>query len=90
MPTRNKVSSGHERVMKIVHEVKDILWRSGRISLELYKIMIPIIIAVKILQELGLIAWLALPLAPIMQLVGLPGRWGWSGPRRWSTTSTGA
>ncbi len=62
--------------MKIVHEVKDILWRSGRISLELYKIMIPIIIAVKILQELGLIAWLALPLAPIMQLVGLPGEMG--------------
>jgi spore maturation protein SpmB len=62
--------------MKIVHEAKDILWRSGRISLELYKIMIPIIIAVKILQELGLIAWLALPLAPIMQLVGLPGEMG--------------
>lgn len=62
--------------MTIVHEAKDILWRSGRISLELYKIMIPIIIAVKILQELGLIAWLALPLAPVMHLVGLPGEMG--------------
>ena len=62
--------------MNIVHEAKDILWRSGRISLELYKIMIPIIIVVKILQELGLIAWLALPLAPIMHLVGLPGEMG--------------
>jgi len=62
--------------MNIFHEAKDILWRSGRISLELYKIMIPIIIAVKILQELGLIAWLALPLAPIMHLVGLPGEMG--------------
>lgn len=69
-------SPEQEKAMTIVHEAKDILWRSGRISLELYKIMIPIIIAVKILQELGLIAWLALPLAPVMHLVGLPGEMG--------------
>jgi hypothetical protein len=62
--------------MDIFQETKGILWRSGRISLELYKIMIPIIIAVKILQDLGLIAWLALPLAPVMHLVGLPGEMG--------------
>lgn len=62
--------------MTIVHEARDILLRSGRISLELYKIMIPIIIAVKILQELGLIAWLALPLAPVMHLVDLPPEMG--------------
>ncbi|MGE4441977.1 MAG: nucleoside recognition domain-containing protein [Desulfomicrobium sp.] len=62
--------------MNILQEAKGILWRSGRISLELYKIMIPIIIAVKILQDLGLIAWLALPLAPVMHLVGLPGEMG--------------
>lgn len=62
--------------MNILHEARDILWRSGRISLELYKIMIPIIIAVKILQELGLIAWLALPLAPVMHLVDLPPEMG--------------
>jgi len=70
------LSPGHKKAMNIIHEAKDILWRSGRISLELYKIMIPIIIAVKILQELGLIAWLALPLAPVMHLVGLPGEMG--------------
>jgi len=62
--------------MNIIQETKGVLWRSGRISLELYKIMIPIIIAVKILQDLGLIAWLALPLAPVMQLVGLPPEMG--------------
>jgi spore maturation protein SpmB len=62
--------------MNILQETKGILWRSGRISLELYKIMIPIIIVVKILQELGLIVWLAKPLAPVMQLVGLPGEMG--------------
>ena len=62
--------------MNILEETKDILRRSGRISLELYKIMIPIIIAVKIMQELGLIAWLALPLAPVMHVVGLPPEMG--------------
>ena len=62
--------------MNILHEAKDILQRSGRISLELYKIMIPIIIVVKVLQELGLIVWLARPLAPVMHLVGLPGEMG--------------
>ncbi|UTF50054.1 hypothetical protein NLA06_16070 [Desulfomicrobium sp. ZS1] len=62
--------------MNILQETKDILQRSGRISLELYKIMIPIIIVVKVLQELGLIVWLARPLAPVMHLVGLPGEMG--------------
>ena len=62
--------------MNILEETKGILRRSGRISLELYKIMIPIIIAVKIMQELGLIAWLALPLAPVMHVVGLPPEMG--------------
>mgnify|MGYP006975368253 FL=1 len=60
----------------MISEVKEILRRSTRISLELYKIMVPIIICVKLLQELGLISWLALPLAPVMKLVGLPGEMG--------------
>ena len=62
--------------MNILQETKSVLWRSGRISLELYKIMVPIIIVVKILQELGLVVWLARPLAPVMQMVGLPGEMG--------------
>ena len=62
--------------MSILQETKDILQRSGRISLELYKIMVPIIIVVKVLQELGLIVWLARPLAPVMHVVGLPGEMG--------------
>lgn len=62
--------------MNILSESREILRRSVRISLELYKIMIPIIIGVKILQDLGLISWLALPLSPVMELVGLPGEMG--------------
>jgi hypothetical protein len=42
------------------------------ICYDLFKIMIPILIAVKILKELGWIVYLAKPLAPLMGLVGLP------------------
>lgn len=62
--------------MNLIAEVKNTCLRSVRISVELYKIMIPILIAVKVLQELDLIAWLAVPLAPVMELVGLPGEMG--------------
>ena len=41
-------------------------------SLALFKVMIPIIILVKLLKEFGLIAPLAAPLGPVMELVGLP------------------
>ncbi|NCD25672.1 MAG: hypothetical protein EOL86_08790 [Deltaproteobacteria bacterium] len=62
--------------MNIIASIRGVLHRSARISLELYKIMIPILIVVKILQELDLIAWVALPLGPVMELVGLPGEMG--------------
>lgn len=45
-------------------------------SLELFKVMIPILVLVKTLQELGLIKYVALPLEPIMGLVGLPAEMG--------------
>lgn len=47
-----------------------------RTSMELFKIMVPVILAVKLLKELGCIAWLALPLEPVMELVGLPAQTG--------------
>ena len=62
--------------MNFLEESRDLLRRSVSITLALYRIMIPIIIGVKILQELELISWLALPLAPVMHLVGLPGEMG--------------
>ena len=43
-----------------------------RICLDLFKVMVPILIGVKILKEVGWIAYLAKPLAPLMSLVGLP------------------
>lgn len=45
-------------------------------SLILFKVMVPIIIAVKVLNEFDLVKYLALPLEPFMGLVGLPGEMG--------------
>ncbi len=43
-----------------------------RINTSLFKVMIPAVIIVKILEELGAVKYLSLFLAPLMQLVGLP------------------
>jgi hypothetical protein len=52
------------------------------ISFNLYKLMIPIIIIVKIIQELGGIKYIAMALEPFMELVGLPASMGLV----WATT----
>ena len=53
-----------------------VLREAGEVSLRLFRIMVPILAGVKILQELGAVSYLALPLKPLMQLVGLPGEMG--------------
>jgi len=60
----------------LLHPTLDTIKDATRISLDLFKIMIPVVIAVKILQEFNLVGYLAAPLAPIMKLVGLPGEMG--------------
>ncbi|MDR3043167.1 MAG: hypothetical protein LBU75_02760 [Desulfovibrio sp.] len=53
-----------------------------QVWLTLVKVMVPIIIVVKVLTELDLVRYLALPLSPIMGLVGLPADLGLS----WATS----
>ncbi|MBU4191203.1 MAG: hypothetical protein KKD85_02575 [Proteobacteria bacterium] len=60
----------------LITPTKDLLRDAFSASYEMFKVMIPVIIVVKLLQELGLIAWLAWPLKPIMGLVGLPAEMG--------------
>lgn len=57
-------------------EIRQLICEVNQIAFTLFKIMIPILIAVKILQDFGIIKWLSLPLEPIMQLVGLPASMG--------------
>lgn len=52
-------------------------WRDGHhVALGLFRFLIPLVLAVKILTELGAIRYLALPLRPLMELVGLPAELG--------------
>jgi len=56
--------------------IGSVLRDSLRISLPLFKIMIPVLIFVRIVRELGWIEYLALPLEHLMRLVGLPAEMG--------------
>ena len=55
--------------------LKQIREASG-VSFILFRIMVPVVIAVKILGELGLVKYIAAVFAPVMSLVGLPGEMG--------------
>ncbi len=46
------------------------------VSYALFRIMIPVLILVKVLKELGLIRYMAVPLEPVMGIVGLPAEMG--------------
>lgn len=61
---------------KFIGLITNLVKEAVSASMELFKVMIPILILVKILQELGLIQYLAWPLKPIMGLVGLPAEMG--------------
>jgi len=60
----------------------DLLKETRRISFHLFKIMVPVVIGVKILQELGAVELLGSLLSPLMTVVGLPGSMGLV----WATT----
>ena len=61
---------------RLVNEIRKTPAEAVQVSFSLFKIMIPIILGVKLLQELGLVAYLAMPLSPVMDLMGLPGEMG--------------
>lgn len=58
--------------MKIKIFIRDIFKESYDVSFTLFKLMIPVVILVKVLQELGLIQYFGTFLEPLMGLVGLP------------------
>ncbi len=62
--------------MDVAQSLLRLLRDSCRASFSLFKVMVPIMIAVKIFKELGLISYLAIPLAPAMELMGLPAEAG--------------
>lgn len=61
---------------KAVRFVKDIFFDAARSSLVLFKVMIPVSIIVKVLQEFDVIVVIGKVLSPLMLIVGLPGEMG--------------
>ena len=57
-------------------KARDFLRESVSVAFPLFRIMIPMIIVVKILKEIGAIDILGQSLAPVMGVVGLPGSMG--------------
>ncbi|MCL2435861.1 MAG: hypothetical protein FWD09_06975 [Lentimicrobiaceae bacterium] len=62
--------------MNIRDILKSWLTQSISTSIKIFKIMIPVSILVKILQETGLIVYIGKALAPLMSVMGLPGEMG--------------
>ena len=58
--------------MSPLHILRNLLVDTRKLSLALFKQMVPAIIVVKLLEELGLVPWIGAALAPLMTLVGLP------------------
>ncbi|MBI9047860.1 MAG: hypothetical protein JEZ00_00455 [Anaerolineaceae bacterium] len=63
-------------LITIFHEIRYIFKRSINIYLELMKLIIPVTIVVKILNEFGLVSIIGKGIMPLMNLVGLPGEMG--------------
>jgi spore maturation protein SpmB len=68
--------SGMTMAATFFNSLRSLLLEALSVSRDLFKIMIPIIVVVKVLQEFGFIDLLADPLSGIMGYVGLPGSMG--------------
>ena len=63
-------------VRRVGAAAADLVTDAGGTSWVLIKILIPISIVTRILEQLGVVAWLGDLLGPVMALVGLPGSMG--------------
>lgn len=76
MPEQNtpqQPASGSTSLFKAAYNAaRKLVVDTVKLCLDLYKIMIPVIILIKILETFDLIRYAAWPLSPVMHLVGLP------------------
>ncbi len=67
---------------RLVRALAEVLRHALRTSFDLFKVIVPIIILIRLLDLLDVIKYLGFALAPVMELVGLPGQTGLI----WATT----
>lgn len=58
--------------LRLAGALRDTFLDAAQVSRDIFKVLVPIIIGLKMLTELGWIRYLALPLEPVMRLAGLP------------------
>lgn len=63
-------------MMRLQSKIRDLARETWLTSWELIRLMVPVAVATKILEQLGMIDWLSALLAPIMEIIGLPGSLG--------------
>ncbi len=61
---------------RALSEARTLLCEGSRTSFEVFKIILPISVIVRLLQQAGLVGQIGELLAPVMSLVGLPGEMG--------------
>lgn len=61
---------------KLISIFKEVFSDTGKTLVVMFRILIPVSVIVKLLQEIGVIKVLGDVLAPVMKLVGLPGEMG--------------
>ncbi len=61
---------------RLARGLAEVAGQSLRTSFDLFKVVVPIIIVIRILDQLGLVKYLGVALGPVMKLVGLPGETG--------------
>lgn len=61
---------------RLARGLAEVAGQSLKTSFDLFKVVVPIIIAIRLLDQLGWIKYLGDALAPVMELVGLPGQTG--------------
>jgi hypothetical protein len=67
---------------RLARALAEVLRQSLRTSFDLFKVIVPIILLIRLLDLLGVIKYLGIALGPVMELVGLPGQTGLV----WATT----
>ncbi|MFH1730487.1 MAG: nucleoside recognition domain-containing protein [Planctomycetota bacterium] len=61
---------------RVRDKARQLLHEALKTSFDLFKIIIPVSILTRMLQQLGVVAWLGGLLGPVMRCVGLPGEMG--------------
>jgi spore maturation protein SpmB len=62
--------------IRIARGLADTLRQSLRTCFDLFKIILPVILVIRLLELAGCVDWLGRALGPVMELVGLPGKTG--------------